>query len=364
MRAITMKFGLLGITVTALVAVTAGPALALVAALALTLISVPLLIRRSFSVGPPADSGPASTTSVEIESVPAEGVSRRRALTVLALTGAGIAVPTFGATDRIFRVKPTGSKAAAAGPGGRTRQWGMIIDLRKCDGCQSQGTAPQCTTACIEGHLAPEPMQWIEVYESELPGGGTQFIPTPCQQCQNPPCVSVCPVTATFSTPEGPVLIDQEQCIGCRMCMAACPYDRRFFNWGDAPIPPEALLADYSPEHQAPATRGTVMKCDFCPEMARAGTLPFCAQACPNDAIYYGDLEEDIATNGRELVSFSAHQTENSAYRLKEDLGTLPRVYYIAGHGEEVGRDPYQVGRVATRWPWADRVKGAVTWKR
>src|SRR3972149_4158157 len=89
-----------------------------------------------------------------------------------------------------------------------------------------------------------------------LPGGGTQFIPTPCQQCQNPPCVNVCPVAATFSTPEGTVLIEQDRCIGCRICMAACPYERRFFNWGKAPVPPQAQLARYSAEHQVPAKRG------------------------------------------------------------------------------------------------------------
>ncbi len=257
---------------------------------------------------------------------------------------------------------------AQAGPAatkdGRIRQWTMIVDLRYCDGCQSQGTPPQCTTACIEGHYAPQPMEWIQVYEGDLAGGGTQFIPTPCQQCQNPPCVNVCPVGATFSSPEGTVLIDQERCIGCRICMAACPYDRRFFNWGDPPVPPEALLADYSPDTQAPAMRGTVMKCDFCSDMVRDGTLPFCIQACPNDAIWYGDLEEDIATNGKEIVSASRFLSENSAYRLKENLGTDPRVYYIAGHGELVGRDPYTPGRVATQWPWVERAAGAKTWSR
>jgi molybdopterin-containing oxidoreductase family iron-sulfur binding subunit len=247
---------------------------------------------------------------------------------------------------------------------GRIRQWTMIIDLRACDGCQSTGKPPRCTAACIEGHFAPEPMEWIEVFEPELPGGGTQFMPTPCQQCENPPCVNVCPVGATFSTPEGTVLIDQERCIGCRICMAACPYDRRFFNWGDAPVPPEALLADYSAEHQIPAKRGTVMKCDFCPDMARAGTLPYCAQGCPNDAIYYGDLEEDVATNGTEIVSVSRFLSENDAYRLKEDLGTKPRVYYIPGHGEAVGRDAFTPDRQPTEWPWMERAAGAATWQR
>ncbi|MDH3190467.1 MAG: 4Fe-4S dicluster domain-containing protein [Acidimicrobiia bacterium] len=207
-------------------------------------------------------------------------------------------------------------------------------------------------------------MEWIQVFEQELPGGGTQFLPTPCLQCQNPPCVNVCPVGATFSTPEGVVLIDQERCIGCRICMAACPYDRRFFNWGDPPIPPEALLADYSADHQVPASKGTVMKCDMCPDLARAGTLPYCAQACPNDAIYYGDLEEDIATNGQRIVSISRFLSENQAYRIKEHLGTQPRVYYVSGHGEAVGRDPFKAGRKPTVWPWLRRAVGAKPWNR
>ena len=259
---------------------------------------------------------------------------------------------------------PRPQKTAARAANGRIRQWTMIIDLRSCDGCQSVGKPPQCTAACIEGHFAPEPMEWIEVFEGELPGGGTQFIPTPCQHCQNPPCVNVCPVAATFSTPEGTVLIDQDRCIGCRICMGACPYDRRFFNWGDAPVPPESLLVDYSAEHQVPVRKGTVMKCDFCPDMARTGTLPYCVQGCPQRAIYYGDLEEDIATNGRVVVSASRFLAENDAYRLKEDLGTGPRVYYIPGHGEAVGRDVFTPERQPTEWPWMERVDGAVTWQR
>jgi molybdopterin-containing oxidoreductase family iron-sulfur binding subunit len=292
---------------------------------------------------------------------------RRRFLKLVGIAGLS-AVPVIGIPpllrDGDFTAHGQDGEDASADPNRRIRQWTMIIDLRSCDGCQSQGTAPRCTTACIEGHFAPEPMEWIQVFEQELAGGGTQFIPTPCLQCQNPPCVNVCPVGATFSTPEGVVLIDQERCIGCRICMAACPYDRRFFNWGDPPIPPEALLADYSPDTQTPAIKGTVMKCDMCPDMARAGTLPYCAQGCPNDAIYYGDLEEDIATNGRHVVQVSRFLSENQAYQLKEHLGTKPRVHYIPGHGEAVGRDPYTEGREPTEWPWIRRAEGAATWTR
>jgi molybdopterin-containing oxidoreductase family iron-sulfur binding subunit len=163
--------------------------------------------------------------------------------------------------------------------------------------------------------------------------------------------VNVCPVAATFSTPEGTVLIDQERCIGCRICMAACPYDRRFFNWGEPPIPPEALLADYSIERQIPAKKGTVMKCDFCPEHVRTG-------------IYYGDLEDDVATNGKDIVAASRFMSENDAYRLKEDKGTKPRVQYIPGHGEDVGRDSSEEGLLPMEWPWEERAKGSKTWRR
>ena len=106
------------------------------------------------------------------------------------------------------------------------------------------------------------------------------------------------------------------------------------------------------------------MKCDFCPDMMRTDTLPYCVQGCPNQAIYYGDLEEDVASNGDEVIVLSRFLSENQAYHLKADMGTKPRVYYIPGHGEAVGRDVYEEGRLATRWPWTELVKGAKTWKR
>jgi Fe-S-cluster-containing dehydrogenase component len=246
--------------------------------------------------------------------------------------------------------------AAARSPDGRIRQWTMIIDLRYCDGCQSVGKPPQCTAACIEGHFAPEPMEWIQVFEAELHGEGTQFIPTPCQQCQNPPCVNVCPVAATFSTPEGTVLIDQNRCIGCRICMAACPYDRRFFNWDDPVQPGFVTESPYDPETQVPAVRGTVMKCDFCPEMTRRGGLPWCVTACPNGAIYIGDLEEDVATNGAQVFRFSQLINEEGAYQPKAELGTKPRLFYIEGHGELARTESDNTELLTDRleWPWQD----------
>jgi Fe-S-cluster-containing dehydrogenase component/Ni/Fe-hydrogenase subunit HybB-like protein len=295
---------------------------------------------------------------------PPVSMARRQSLQVLGVAALSALV---GPALLAHTQKRSGAPSASTGDatsGKRLRRWAMVIDLRYCDGCQSVGKPPQCTEACIQGHFAPQPMEWIQVYEAPLHGGGTQFIPTPCQQCQNAPCVNVCPVGATFSTPEGPVLIDQKRCIGCRLCMEACPYDRRFFNWGQPPIPPEATYMQYDPMHQSPAIKGTVMKCDFCPDMASAGELPYCSQACPNHAIYYGDLEEDLASNGSEVVKLSRLLAEDSTYRLKENLGTEPRVYYIPGHGELAGRDAYSTGRLPTKWPWQEKLKGSETWTR
>jgi Fe-S-cluster-containing dehydrogenase component/Ni/Fe-hydrogenase subunit HybB-like protein len=303
-------------------------------------------------------------TAVPASQPPVRPMTRRQALKIMSGVGLGaMFTPTLlSQLGKKFGNTTTGQVNQTSGQ--RLRRWAMVIDLRYCDGCQSVGKPPQCTEACIQGHFVPKPMEWIEVYEPELPGGGTQFVPTPCQQCQNAPCVNVCPVGATFTTPEGVVLIDQDRCIGCRLCMEACQYDRRFLNWGHPPIPTEATLTAYDPQHQSPAQVGTVMKCDFCPDMARAGRLPYCAQGCPNHAIYYGDLEEDLATNGTEVVKLSRILSEDSTYRLKEYLGTKPRVYYIPGHGELVGRDAYQTGRLPTEWPWQDEVEGSVTWTR
>ena len=237
----------------------------------------------------------------------------------------------------------------------KVRAWSMVIDLRRCDGCVGLGTPPQCTQACILGHFVPKGMEWIQVYKAELPSGGSYFLPTPCYHCENAPCVNVCPVGATYHNRDGLVLIDQRRCIGCRFCMAACPYHRRFFNWGTPELPPEAAFAEYSPESQVPAIKGTVMKCDFCPDMMRDGRLPNCVAACPRKVLYMADLNEDIASNGVEIVKLSKFLGENNAYRHKEDLGTQPRVWYIPGHGQLVGRK-YDDSRelIPLTWPWGD----------
>ena len=209
-------------------------------------------------------------------------------------------------------------------------QWAMIIDLRRCDGCAF------CEEACHQMHYLSEEQEWLKVYEMKDSTGGTYYMPRPCMQCENAPCLRVCPVGATFKTADGPILVDQNKCIGCRMCMAACPYDARYFNWNDPPPAPKTLGGP-TPEWPIPQQKGTVGKCIFCIHNTREGKLPGCVASCPMKAIYIGDLKADIATNGVETVKLSQFIQDNHAVRYKESLGTRPRVWYILGQRQRLG---------------------------
>ena len=211
----------------------------------------------------------------------------------------------------------------------------MVIDLRKCEGCVTRDTAPACTEACNLAHFVPKGQEWIRVLEEELEDGGTAFLPRPCMQCENAPCVNVCPVNASYHNDEGVVLVDHEKCIGCRLCMAACPYGARSFNWDQPDNPPGATFASYRPEYPVPHRVGTVEKCMLCAHEVQDGKLPACVSGCPMNALYLGDMVSDVATNGVDVVGLRAFLADNSAYRLKEELGTKPRVWYIAGHGQD-----------------------------
>ena len=233
------------------------------------------------------------------------------------------------------------------------RAWCMVIDLKKCEGCVTIDKPPQCTQACITEHFVPKGQQWIQVYEAEVPGGGTSFLPVPCLHCENAPCVNVCPVGATYHDKDGIVLIDHNRCIGCRLCMAACPYQRRFFNWGTPELPPEAALAEYSPLYPVPAVKGTVIKCMLCAHLLRDGKLPHCVSGCPMKALYIGDLNQDLASNGVNVVKLSSFLSENDAFRYKESLGTQPRVWYLPGHGQFFNRKADDSRELKPpEWPW------------
>ena len=241
--------------------------------------------------------------------------------TTAALTSDGriVQVPAASATHMPPAADPTGR---AGIPG---RRWVMVIDLAKCDGCG------KCTEACGKMHFIPQDRYWLPVLvlrdaKSEAP----YFFPRPCFHCDVPPCTKVCPVNATYKTQDGTVLIDNDRCIGCRFCMAACPYGARSFNWGPPHDPPEATERGYSPEWGFPRKIGTVEKCDFCPDHAAAGHLPACSSGCPMNAIYFGDQNEDAVTSSSgETLQLSKLLRDRAGYRHLESLGTEPRVYYL-----------------------------------
>ena len=203
------------------------------------------------------------------------------------------------------------------------RKFVMVIDLAKCK------NARKCVESCQKGHNLDYHEEFMPIkLMQDSPEASPYWMPKPCFHCDEPPCVTVCPTGATFKRDDGIVLVDNERCIGCKFCMTSCPYSARLFNWGhkekfdDTTIP-------YSPETSVPHAEGTVMKCDFCPDLARQGILPYCVRACPFGVIYFGDRNEDIVSNGIETVSFSKLIKDRAGYRHLEHLGTKPNVYYL-----------------------------------
>lgn len=206
------------------------------------------------------------------------------------------------------------------------KHWTMVIDLSKCR------NARMCMAACQNAHHLRDEQHHINVLRMQDDrNSAPYFMPKPCFHCDNPPCTKVCPVDATFKRQDGIVLIDNERCIGCRFCIAACPYSARIFNWFE----PKDVEGDddllYNVELNVPQKKGTVSKCLFSADRLREGKLPYCVSACPNGVYYFGDLNEDTVTNGTsgETVRFSELIRDNAGYTLLPELGTKPNVYYL-----------------------------------
>ncbi len=245
----------------------------------------------------------------------------------------------MSASRRLFlRVAASAATAAAAGAAlgcaataPTRRRLAMAIDVRRCldiaDCCA-------CIDACHRAHNVPaipdraHEVKWIwkEKFERALAVRDTETLTGPlrgrdvlvfCNHCDNPPCVRVCPVQATWRRDDGIVAIDEHRCIGCRYCVAACPYGSRSFNWVD-PRPFVPHLASKYPTR----TRGVVEKCNLCEERLAEGRQPACVEACPARAVLFGDLED----RGSEIRKALA---ERFAIRRKPELGTRPQVYYI-----------------------------------
>jgi molybdopterin-containing oxidoreductase family iron-sulfur binding subunit len=249
--------------------------------------------------------------------------SRRGLFQILARGAASLTVAAVGLKTLASQVFRTALPARSRAPA--NQKWVMVIDLAKCDGCKA------CTRACSKMHFVPPYQEWIRVYEvTGNAAAGSYYLPRTCMQCDNPPCVRGCPTGATFKRTDGIVMQDNERCIGCRNCIAQCPYSARSFNWSEPAHSPEELAQPYSIEYNYPHHRGVVEKCIFCPSMLREGQLPACAQACDMGAVYFGDQLEDAVTNAKgQTIQFSKIAKRGAAFRLMEELGTEPRVYYL-----------------------------------
>ena len=223
--------------------------------------------------------------------------------------------------------------------------FGYGLDLSRCNGNRL------CVKACVkennQSRPSPDdrhsnPIEWITVlqmdkdkgvdfdhatayYEDKtVPAPGKFYFPVQCQQCENPPCVKVCPVKATWKEADGIIVIDYDWCIGCRCCMSACPYGARHFNWSEPHLPASELNPKMHLLGNRPRQRGVVEKCTFCIQRTRKGLYPRCHDACPTGARVFGNLL-DSQSEIRQLME------RKRVFRLKTELNTNPNFFYFYG---------------------------------
>ena len=212
------------------------------------------------------------------------------------------------------------------------------LDIGRCIGCR------RCVHACVnENNLSREPeIQYIRVLEMDkrhgvdlehsdpyydpdlVPRQGHFYFPVACQQCDASPCEKVCPVGATWREKDGVVVIDYDWCIGCRYCMAACPYGARRFNWGEPTVPKDQVNPNTHLLGNRPRVKGVVEKCHFCLQRTRNGRYPACLEVCPVGARKFGNLL-DPKSEIREIID------TKRVFILKEDLDTQPKFFYFYG---------------------------------
>lgn len=216
-------------------------------------------------------------------------------------------------------------------PAAARKRWAMVVDMRKCG---EQKDCDKCSQACHKAHNIPamndpaHEVKWIwkEPFEDVFEAQANEYTVTAlrgkpvivlCNHCDNPPCVRVCPAQATWKREDGIVMMDWHRCIGCRYCVAACPYGSRSFNWMD----PRTRLKTLNPEFPT-RSKGVVEKCTFCEERLAKGQAPACVEACKAKAMVFGDVNDP---NSEVRQALRAGYT----IRRKPELGTGPEIYYI-----------------------------------
>jgi Fe-S-cluster-containing dehydrogenase component len=241
----------------------------------------------------------------------------------------GMIIMTAAGTAAVTGLRWT-RKASASGPEDESpHSWAMVIDQAKCTGCG------YCSLACQAHNDVSPDISWnVVIVESHTDGGEPTYISRPCMHCEQPPCEEVCPVGASYRRADGIVMMDYDRCIGCRYCEVACPYFARAFNW-EAFTGPNPAVPEWGYPEVPRRPRGVVEKCTFCfhridrglkvglkPGVDREAT-PACVVACPVGARSFGDLNDPDSVVSQLLF--------DSPYcQLRDDLGTGPRVYYLA----------------------------------
>jgi molybdopterin-containing oxidoreductase family iron-sulfur binding subunit len=211
--------------------------------------------------------------------------------------------------------------------------FGYAFNISKCKGYR------ECIAACVRENNQDRRtgIHYIRIFEMEekeidleeataeysheVPAEGHLYMGVQCFQCANPPCVEVCPVGATWKEPDGIVVIDYDWCIGCRYCIAACPYWARRFNWTEPEVPTEEINPNQHYLGNRLRRKGCVEKCTFCIQRSRVGRLPACAEACPTGARVFGNLLDEHSEIRWILEN-------KQVFRLKADLGTDPQFFY------------------------------------
>ncbi len=176
--------------------------------------------------------------------------------------------------------------------------YAMLIDAERCTGCAA------CRLACqMQWQLPPQRFyNRLEFRESgTYPQVKQEIVPVQCMHCDNAPCLTVCPTSATYKRSDGLILIDHDKCIGCKYCMAACPYDVRQIN-----------------------EKGVPEKCRFCADYAMQGEIPPCASTCMNDVRTFGDVDDPNSAISKKMAIIET-------YQLAAHHGTKPRVFYVKG---------------------------------
>lgn len=271
--------------------------------------------------------------AVEVAEVPATSLISRREF-VAGLVGVGatfvlattLAEPLDSLARDILQNRPDDH-------GESPYHWAMVIDLSKCIGCD------YCVYACQATNDTRDDMRWNIRVDDVTPQGNIFHVTRPCLHCHHAPCVSVCPVAATYSRPDGLVVMDYDKCIGCRYCQTACPYGARVFNWGEREEDDNnEKIGEWGTPEVPRRPRGVVEKCTFCIHRIDAGlakglmpgedkeATPACVNICPVEARFFGNLKDPNSTVYKIVHS-------RPTLRLREDLGTDPSVYYIPPEG-------------------------------